>query len=82
MPWTPHITKPCWASTTRPVHEEIFSQTKPTMSRSDLNNIHGLIDQDTRASGMAAGFILEMIFILCIAAIHNSMVRARVSPFA
>jgi len=38
------------ASTTRPVCQEIFSQAKPTLARSDLNNFHGLIDQDARSS--------------------------------
>jgi len=38
------------ASTTRPVCHEIFSQAKPTSARPDLNNFHGLIDQDSRSS--------------------------------
>ena len=38
------------ASTTRPVCQEIFSQAKPTSARSDLNNFHGLINQDARPS--------------------------------
>jgi len=40
----------CRASTTRPICQEIFSQAKPMPARSDLNNFHGLIDQDARSS--------------------------------
>jgi len=38
------------ASTTRPVCQEIFSQAKHTSARSNLNNFHGLINQDARSS--------------------------------
>jgi len=38
------------ASTTRPIHHEIFSQAKPTSARSDLNNFYGLIGQGARTS--------------------------------
>jgi len=38
------------ASTTRPVCHEIFSQAKPTVTRPNLNNFHGPINQDARAS--------------------------------
>jgi len=44
------LIKLCRASTTRPICHDIFSQAKPTMTRPDVDNFHGLNNQDTRAS--------------------------------